>query len=91
MYDKLEARKINMRKSTKTDRSFSHIGSGVIYKLMKEYSELTEIVEKFREYKVIKSDPGCAKMLEEKPDKEFREMLLAEIDEGSKPEKQQKS
>jgi peptide chain release factor 1 len=50
---------------------------------MKEYSELTEIVEKFREYKSHKKAiQDAQEMLEEKPDKEFREMLLAEIDEG---------
>lgn len=52
-------------------------------RLMKEYSELSEIVEKFREYKGYKKAIEDAKeMLEEKPDKELREMIQAEIDEA---------
>lgn len=52
-------------------------------KLMKEHSELSVIVEKFREYKRFKKALADAKeMLEEKPDKELREMIMAEIDEA---------
>ncbi|NLY18098.1 MAG: peptide chain release factor 1 [Clostridiaceae bacterium] len=51
--------------------------------LMKEYSELTEIVEKFREYKKLKKIINDDKdMLNEKPDKELREMILLEIEEA---------
>ncbi len=52
-------------------------------KLCKESSEITPIVEKFREYKKAKSAIDEAKeMLEDKPDKEFEEMLLLEIEEN---------
>jgi len=52
-------------------------------KLMKEHSELSEIVEKFREYKKYKKALQDAKeMLEEKPDKELREMIMAEIEDA---------
>jgi len=52
-------------------------------KLMKEHSELAEIVEKFREYKNYKKALEEAKqMLDEKPDKELMEMIEAEIDDA---------
>jgi peptide chain release factor 1 len=52
-------------------------------KLMKEHSELTEIVEKFREYKSYKKTiEDSEEMLEEKPDKELREMIMAEIEQA---------
>ncbi|NLM11724.1 MAG: peptide chain release factor 1 [Clostridiaceae bacterium] len=52
-------------------------------KLMKEHSELSEIVEKFREYKKYKKALQDAReMLDEKPDKELREMIMAEIEEA---------
>ena len=52
-------------------------------KLMKEHSELTEIVEKFREHKKYKEALEDAKlMLDEKPDKELAEMIEAEIDDA---------
>ncbi|NLO99363.1 MAG: peptide chain release factor 1 [Clostridiaceae bacterium] len=52
-------------------------------KLMKEHSELTEIVEKFREHKKFKKALEDAKlMLDEKPDQDFVEMIEAEIDDA---------
>jgi peptide chain release factor 1 len=52
-------------------------------KLMKEHSEIEEIVEKYREYKRYKKAISDAKeMLEEKPDKELRELIMAEIEEA---------
>ncbi len=52
-------------------------------KLMKEYSELEEIVLKFREYKKINSDIEEARsLLDEKPDKDFRELVEAEMAEA---------
>jgi len=52
-------------------------------KLMKEHSEIEEIVEKYREYKRYKKVISDAKeMLEEKPDKELRELIMAEIEEA---------
>lgn len=54
-------------------------------KLMKEFSELGEIVEKYRGYKKIKSDVQEAKELLEGPlDKDFRELVQAEFDEDRK-------
>lgn len=51
--------------------------------LMKEYSELTEIVEKYREYKKCKNIiSDYREMLEDKPDKELREMIILEIEEA---------
>jgi len=52
-------------------------------KLMKEYSELEEIVNKYREYKKVLKDISDAKeMLNEKLDKDFREMVEAELEES---------
>ena len=51
-------------------------------RLMKEYSELGEIVEKFREYRKIKSDIAEAKeLLDGTLDKDFRELVQMEFDE----------
>ncbi len=52
-------------------------------KLCKENSDITPIVEKYREYKKAKEAiDSSLEMLEEKPDKEFEELLLLEIDEN---------
>lgn len=52
-------------------------------KLCKEHSDITPIVEKFREYKAAQSAIDEAKeMLSEKPDRDFEEMLRAEIEEN---------
>lgn len=52
-------------------------------RLMKESSELEEIVAKYREYKKISQDIEEAKeMLEDKLDKDFRDMVQAEYDEA---------
>lgn len=52
-------------------------------KLMKEHSELEEIVSQFREYKKVSKDIEDAReMLEDKLDKDFREMVQAEFDEA---------
>lgn len=52
-------------------------------KLMKEYAELEEIVGKYREYKKVSHDIEDAKeMLEDKLDKDFRDMVQAEFDEA---------
>ncbi len=50
-------------------------------KLCKEQSDITSIVEKYREYKSAKETIDEAKMLLEEPqDKEFSEMLYSEIE-----------
>ena len=52
-------------------------------KLCKENADITPIVEKFREYKdALKLIDEAKEMLEENSDKEFEEMLRAEIDEN---------
>ncbi|MGI6776795.1 MAG: peptide chain release factor 1 [Acetivibrionales bacterium] len=52
-------------------------------KLMKEHSNLEEIVLKYREYKKIKNDISEAKeLLNDKLDKEFREMVEMELAEA---------
>ncbi|MCX7921039.1 MAG: peptide chain release factor 1 [Clostridia bacterium] len=53
-------------------------------KLMKEHSELEEIVAKYREYKKVSQDISDAKeLLEEKLDKDFKEMVQMELDEAN--------
>lgn len=52
-------------------------------KLMKEHSDLTEIVEKLREHKsFIKALEESELMLDEKPDKDLEEMIEAEINDA---------
>lgn len=52
-------------------------------KLCKENSDITPIVEKYREYKAAKEAiESSEEMLEEKPDKDFEELLLLEIEEN---------
>ncbi len=52
-------------------------------KLMKEFSELGEIVEKYREYKKVKTDIAEAKeLLDGTLDKDFRELVQLEFDEA---------
>lgn len=52
-------------------------------KLCKENSDITPIVEKYREYKTcIKSINDAEEMLKDNPDKDFEEMLLLEIEEN---------
>jgi peptide chain release factor 1 len=52
-------------------------------RLMKEFSELGEIVEKYREYKKVKSDIAEAReLLESTLDKDFRELVQMEFDEA---------
>lgn len=52
-------------------------------KLMKEHSELEEIVMKYREYKKVNKDISDAKeLLQDKLDKEFKEMVETELEEA---------
>lgn len=52
-------------------------------KLMKEHSDLTPIVEKYREYKAAnEAIEEALELLDDKPDKDFEEMLRAEIEEN---------
>ena len=52
-------------------------------KLCKELSDITPIVEKYKEYKRAKTDIEEAKeMLADNLDKDFREMVAAELDDA---------
>ncbi|MCR4437103.1 MAG: peptide chain release factor 1 [Clostridiales bacterium] len=54
-------------------------------KLMKEHSELETVVEKYREYKKASKDISDAReMLEDKLDKDFREMVEMELKESER-------
>ena len=54
-------------------------------KLMKEHADLSEIVEKFREYKsYVKALEESQSMLRENPDRELEEMIELEILEAEK-------
>ena len=56
---------------------------GEYKKLMREYSELEEIVGKFREYKKVNNDISDAReLLNDNLDKDFREMVEAELKES---------
>ena len=53
-------------------------------KLCKESSDITPIVEKYREYKeAVKAISEAKEMLQDNPEKDFEEMLLSEIDENN--------
>ncbi len=53
-------------------------------KLCKESSDITPIVEKYREYKeAVKAIDEAKEMLNDNPEKDFEEMLLSEIDENN--------
>ncbi len=85
MYERIEAienrfEELNMRLTEP-----SVINNQELYlKLMKEHSELSEIVEKFREYKAfIKAMEEAKQMLDENSDPELAEMIDAEIEEAS--------
>ncbi len=52
-------------------------------KLMKEHSDITPIVEKYREYKKCKDDiEGAQEILKEETDPELKEMAQAEIEDA---------
>lgn len=84
MFDKLEAaenryEEINHRLSDPAVLS----NQDEYRRLMKEYSELGEIVAKFREYKKVNSDIAEAReLLEDTLDKDFREMVQLEFEEA---------
>ncbi len=53
-------------------------------KLCKESSDITPIVEKYREYKdAVKAIDEAKEMLRDNPEKDFEEMLLSEIEENN--------
>lgn len=84
MFDKLEAtenkyEEINLKLSDPQIIS----DQDEYRRLMKEYSELGEIVGKYREYRKVKSDVAEAKeLLDGTLDKDFRELVQQEYDEA---------
>ncbi len=84
MLDRLEVienrfDELNMRLADPTIMSDQEL----YLKLMKEHTELSDIVEKFREYKsYVKALEDARLMLEDKPDKELMEMIELEMDEA---------
>lgn len=84
MFDRLEAienrfEELNMRLA---DPQVINDQSQYL-KLMKEHSELSEIVEKFREYKNFQKNLEDARlMLKDKPDEELKEMIELEMAEA---------
>lgn len=84
MFDKLEAtenkyEEINLKLSDPLVIS----DQDEYRRLMKEYSELGEVVEKYREYKKVKSDAAEAKeLLDGALEKDFRQLVQQEYDEA---------
>ncbi|NLU52520.1 MAG: peptide chain release factor 1 [Clostridiaceae bacterium] len=81
MFDKLEAIENRFEELNLRLADPSVINDTEQYmKLMKEHAELSDIVEKFREYKACKKELEDAReMLDENPDKELEKMIQQEI------------
>lgn len=85
MFEKLEAienrfEELNMRLAEPDAVSDQNLYT----KLMKEHADLSEIVEKYREWKKYKKDLEDARlMLNEKPDPELEEMIQQEMKEAA--------
>lgn len=84
MFDRLQAIEDRYEEINHTLTDPSVIANQDEYrKLMKEYSDLEGIVAKYREYKKINKDIADAKeLLEDKIDKDFRDMVEAEYKEA---------
>lgn len=93
MFDKLEAIENRYEEINHKLSDPSVIANQDEYrKLMKEFSDLEEIVAVYREYKKVSRDISDAKELrEEKLDKEMREMVEAELAEAEEKLEQIKS
>lgn len=81
MFDKLEAAEKRYEEISLKISDPAVIGNQEEYrKLMKEHSELEEIVLKYREYKKVNKEISEAKeLLEEKLDKDFRSLVEEEL------------
>ena len=81
MFDKLEMAENRYEEISHKLSDPSVLGNQDEYrKLMKEYSDLGVIVSKFREYKKVQGDITEAKeLIGDKLDKDFREMVEAEL------------
>ena len=84
MFDKLEAAENHYEEISLKLSDPQVISNQEEYRrLMKEYSDLEDIVAKFREYKSINKEISEAReMLDDKLDKDFREMVQAEFNEA---------
>lgn len=84
MYNKLESlEKRYLELSNNLSDSKIISDQDVYPKLMKEFSSLEPIIEKYREFKKVSKDISDAReMLESNSDREFEKMLLTEITNG---------
>lgn len=84
MFDKLEAAENRYEEiSLKLSDPEVIAAQDEYRRLMKEYSELEEIVAKFREYKKTKQDIAEAReLLSDTTDKDFRELVQSELNEA---------
>ncbi|HEY9062605.1 MAG TPA: peptide chain release factor 1 [Pseudobacteroides sp.] len=84
MFDKLQAAEDRFEEINHKLSDPSVIGNQEEYRrYMKEHSELSEIVEKYREYKKVSKDIADAReLLQDKLDADFREMVQAEFKES---------
>jgi len=84
MYNKLESlEKRYLELSNNLSDSKIILDQDVYPKLMKEFSSLEPIIEKYREFKkVSKNISDAREMLESNSDREFEKMLLTEITDG---------
>lgn len=84
MYDKLQAAEDRYEEINHKLSDPAVISNQDEYrKLMKEHSELEEIVAKYREYKKLAGDVAEAKeLLGDRLDKDFRDMVEAELNEA---------
>ena len=84
MYNKLESlEKRYLELSNNLSDSKIILDQDVYPKLMKEFSSLEPIIEKYREFKKVSKDISDAReMLESNSDREFEKMLLTEITDG---------
>lgn len=84
MFDKLEAAENRYEEISLKLSDPSILADQDEYrKLMKEHSDLEQIVLKYREYKALNKDVSEAKeLLEDRLDKDFRDLVEAELDEA---------
>ena len=84
MYNKLESLEKRYLELSNNLSDAKIISDQDVYpKLMKEFSSLEPIIEKYREFKKVSKDISDAhEMLESNSDREFEKMLLTEITDG---------
>ena len=85
MFDKLSAAEIKYEELSNKLCDPDIVNDNVVYRdTMREYKNLTPLVEKYREYKKAKETEEESKMLLEEgiSDKDFRELVESELDEA---------